>query len=298
MVPGLPRPRPVGLAGTAGSAPRGWPARRGRTQVRPYTGADRTADHRAAGQPAARPDELVHVDIKKLGNIPDGGGHRVLDRAAASATARPTATPPAAASPRPAEWATATCTPPWTTTPASPTPRSCPTNQTDHRRVPGPRHRRYTAAGITIEHVISDNGGCYRSRDWAAACAALGITLKRTRPYRPQTNGKVERYHRTLAEEWAYARPYTTETERRAALDPWLHTYNHHRGQPRSTASHPPAASQPLRAEQLGVHRREGDPLLPHDRRRTPLNRRACSEYHPRVGRPVAGNPKFLAPRT
>ncbi len=57
-----------------------------------------------------------------------------------------------------------------------------------------------------------------------------GITHKRTRPYRPQTNGKVERFHRTLADEWAYARPYATETERRAALDPWLHTYNHHRG--------------------------------------------------------------------
>jgi transposase InsO family protein len=78
--------------------------------------------------------------------------------------------------------------------------------------------------------VISDNGSCYRSRTWAAACSDLGVTPKRTRPYRPQTNGKVERYHRTLASEWAYARPYTTETERRAALDPWLHTYNHHRG--------------------------------------------------------------------
>ena len=91
-------------------------------------------------------------------------------------------------------------------------------------------HAWYAAAGITIERVLSDNGSCYRSRDWAATCAALGITPKRTRPYRPQTNGKVERYHRTLADEWAYARPYQSETERRAALDPWLHTYNHHRG--------------------------------------------------------------------
>jgi transposase InsO family protein len=91
-------------------------------------------------------------------------------------------------------------------------------------------HAWLTAAGVTTERVIRDNGSCYRSRCWAATCAELGITHKRTRPYRPQTNGKVERFHRTLADEWAYARPYTSETERRAALDPWLHFYNHHRG--------------------------------------------------------------------
>jgi transposase InsO family protein len=84
--------------------------------------------------------------------------------------------------------------------------------------------------GITIERVLTDNGACYRSREWAAACAQLGITHKRTRPYRPQTNGKVERYHRTLADEWAYAHPYRTETERRTALPAWLHNYNNHRG--------------------------------------------------------------------
>jgi transposase InsO family protein len=88
----------------------------------------------------------------------------------------------------------------------------------------------YAAAGITIERVLSDNGGCYRSNLWAATCADLKITHKRTRPYRPQTNGKAERFHRTLADEWAYTRSYTSETERRDALDPWLHTYNHHRG--------------------------------------------------------------------
>ena len=69
----------------------------------------------------------------------------------------------------------------------------------------------------------------YRSRDFAAALAATCTVHKRTRPYRPQTNGKVERFHRTLATEWAYARPYSSETARRRALPAWLHLYNHHR---------------------------------------------------------------------
>jgi transposase InsO family protein len=55
------------------------------------------------------------------------------------------------------------------------------------------------------------------------------VVHRRTRPYRPQTNGKVERFNRTLLEEWAYVRPYSSESERTAALDDWLHTYNHHR---------------------------------------------------------------------
>ena len=76
---------------------------------------------------------------------------------------------------------------------------------------------------------MSDNGSNYRSRDFAAALAATGTVHKRTRPYRPQTNGKVERFHRTLATEWAYARPYSSEAARRRALPTWLHVYNHHR---------------------------------------------------------------------
>jgi transposase InsO family protein len=77
--------------------------------------------------------------------------------------------------------------------------------------------------------VLSDNGSCYRSYAWANACARLGIVHKRTRPYRPQTNGKSERFHRTLADGWAYARFYSCEAERRAALPRYIHTYNHHR---------------------------------------------------------------------
>ena len=91
-------------------------------------------------------------------------------------------------------------------------------------------HAFFTAAGITIQQVMTDNGPCYKSFPWRDALATAGITHKRIRPYRPQTNGKVERFNRTLLDEWAYARPYTSEAERRATFDTWLHTYNHHRG--------------------------------------------------------------------
>jgi transposase InsO family protein len=196
---------------------------------------------RATGQPVrryerARPGELVHVDVKKLGNIPDGGGWRTAGRAQGKRNSQ----------------------------------RTSPgrhrvlgygflhTALDDHSRLAYTEiladerkdtaaafltraHAWYAAHAITIERVISDNGNCYRSRDWAATCTALGITPKRTRPYRPQTNGKVERYHRTLADEWAYARPYTSETQRRAALPDWLHTYNNHRGHT-ALGGHPPAS--------------------------------------------------------
>jgi transposase InsO family protein len=82
---------------------------------------------------------------------------------------------------------------------------------------------------ITIERVLTDNGACYRSRAWAGACAAASITHKRTRPYRPQTNGKVERFHRILLEEWAYIRDWTSETDRVVGYQRFMHFYNHHR---------------------------------------------------------------------
>ena len=83
--------------------------------------------------------------------------------------------------------------------------------------------------GVTVERVLSDNGSAYKSHAWRAACHELGITPEKTRPYRPQTNGKIERFHRTLADGWAYARFYNFETERSNALPGWLHFYNHHR---------------------------------------------------------------------
>jgi transposase InsO family protein len=193
-------------------------------------GLDRATGVAVRRYERARPGELVHVDVKKLGNIPDGGGWRVLGDAQGRRNRQ-----------------------------AHPSPERTRhrnpvlgygylhTALDDHSRLAyteilpdetkdtaaaflARAHAWYAAAGIRIERVLSDNGSCYRSKTWATTCAALSITPKHTRPYRPQTNGKVERYHRTLADEWAYARPYQSETERRAALDPWLHTYNHHRG--------------------------------------------------------------------
>ncbi len=87
----------------------------------------------------------------------------------------------------------------------------------------------YAARGVVVQRVLSDNGSAYKSHAWTAACAELGITVKKTRPYRPQTNGKIERFRRTMAAEWAFARHYQREADRRHALPAWLHTYNHHR---------------------------------------------------------------------
>ena len=80
-----------------------------------------------------------------------------------------------------------------------------------------------------MERVLSDNGGVYRSHLWRNTCNELGIKHKRTRPYRPQTNSKIERFHRTLADGWAFAKFYSCEKARRAALPAFLHDYNHHR---------------------------------------------------------------------
>lgn len=83
--------------------------------------------------------------------------------------------------------------------------------------------------GVVVERVLSDNGSCYRSHAWADACTELGITPKRTRPYWPQTNGKIERFQRTLSDGWAYARFYTSTAQRNQALPGWMHFYNQHR---------------------------------------------------------------------
>jgi transposase InsO family protein len=87
----------------------------------------------------------------------------------------------------------------------------------------------FESYGITVERVLTDNGKCYIAHAFDQELVANAIKHTRTKPYHPQTNGKVERYNRTLLNEWAYARPYRSEAARTRALDTWLHMYNHHR---------------------------------------------------------------------
>ena len=88
----------------------------------------------------------------------------------------------------------------------------------------------FARQGVRIERVMTDNAKNYTlSRDFQAALSDIRAQHKRTRPRRPQTNGKSERFNRTLLDEWAYVRKYSSEAERSRRLDSWLHTYNHHR---------------------------------------------------------------------
>jgi transposase InsO family protein len=89
--------------------------------------------------------------------------------------------------------------------------------------------REFRRRGIHVERVLTDNGGAYRSRPFRKTCRWLGIKAKRTRPYRPQTNGKAERVIQTLLRKWAYAVPYANSAQRYAALAPWLRFYNEER---------------------------------------------------------------------
>jgi transposase InsO family protein len=111
----------------------------------------------------------------------------------------------------------------------------------------------YRRHGITVERVITDNGNAYRSTLHAIACRTLGIRHQRTKPYRPQTNGKAERFIRTLLGGWAYGALYRNSTERTAALDGWLDYYNHHRRH--SALGHkPPIARLNERTNLLGTY--------------------------------------------
>jgi transposase InsO family protein len=87
----------------------------------------------------------------------------------------------------------------------------------------------YAKLGVRIERVMTDNGSCYRSKNFRAVCARLGLRQIFTRPYTPKTNGKAERFIQTTLREWAYAHAYQNSDQRSAELVPWLHRYNWHR---------------------------------------------------------------------
>jgi len=191
---------------------------------------------RVTGEPIRRyehpyPGSMLHVDVTKFGNIPDGGGHRFLSRVQsrnnAEATARRTGERGKRYRPLIGTAFVHTVVDDNSRVAYA---EICTDEKT--QTAIGVLRRAiawFADRGVIVERVLSDNGSCYRSYAWADACADLGITHKRTRPYRPQTNGKIERFHRTLADGWAYARFYGSETDRRAALPGWLHFYNHHR---------------------------------------------------------------------
>ncbi|WP_055405700.1 MULTISPECIES: IS481 family transposase, partial [unclassified Mycobacterium] len=187
--------------------------------------------------------ELVHVDVKKLGKIPAGGGWRKLGRTAGKHNARADRSSGVLNKYRQPVRGY----------------HFLHTAIDAHSRLAYSElladERKETAAafwlranawfaqcGICVRKVLTDNGSCYRSCAFRDALG--GIAHRRTRPYRPQTNGKVERFHRTLADEWAYARLYTSDAERCAAFTNWLHTYNHHRGHT-ALGGQPPATRVP-----------------------------------------------------
>ena len=171
----------------------------------------------------SRPGELVHIDIKKLGRIERGAGKRV--------TGRPHYNPrrgPRGAVRNTVGW------------------EFCHVAIDDFSRLAYVEvledERAVTAVGflrralaffathgIAVERVMTDNGSAYVSVAHALACRALGVRHLRTRPRRPQTNGKAERFIRTMLDGWAYGRIYGSSRERRQALDPWLDFYNRRR---------------------------------------------------------------------
>jgi transposase InsO family protein len=102
--------------------------------------------------------------------------------------------------------------------------------------------------------VITDNGACYTSMLWLQACTTTGTAVKKTRPRRPQTNGKVERFHRILLEEWAYIRAWTSEPQRANGYSGFIHFYNHHRAHGALGCSTPAATLTALQDNLPGEH--------------------------------------------
>ena len=161
----------------------------------------------------ARPGQLVHVDIKKLGRI-DGIGHRITGDRRYRA--------------RGVGWEYVhVCIDDCSRLAYAevlPDERGVTVAAFIRRAI-----KWFRARGVVVQRVLSDNGSGYVSHVFAQACRALRLLHRRTRPYTPRTNGKAERFIQTLLREWAYARPYGSSAERTGLLARWLHYYNEHR---------------------------------------------------------------------
>ena len=222
---------PVQIGGRLGLPPSTVYAVLTRCRLRRLSHLDRVTGEAIRRYEHPHPGAMLHVDVTKYGNIPDGGGWRFVGRRQGDrnrqATARRTGARNSVYDPQIGTAFVHTVI-------------------DDHSRVAYAEIRDnekaataidvlrhavawFTARGVTVERVLSDNGSAYKSHAWRDACAELGITAKKTRPYRPQTNGKAERFHRTLTDGWALTRHYSSEQARRKALPAFLHHYNHHR---------------------------------------------------------------------
>jgi transposase InsO family protein/transposase len=192
------------------------------SRLEPFEPANRY-ERRAAG-------ELLHIDVKKLGRIVEGAGHRIHGRRALQRRR-------VRDGKRTTGWEFV---------------HVCVDDATrlayvevldDEKATTAAAFLAravafYAAHGIAVQRVLTDNGPAYRSTIHALACRTLGITHRRTRPYRPQTNGKAERFIRTLIAGWNDGAIYNTSRERTGALDAWLYHYNHRR--PHGALSHQP----------------------------------------------------------
>jgi len=197
-----------------------------------------------------RPGELIHIDVKKLGRIQGGAGKRV--RGGTHSHYNPQRTDAAGTRRNTVGWecvhiAIDDCT-----------RLAYAEVLRDEKATTAIAFLRRAVAfferhGMHVEQLLTDNGSPYRSAVHAIACRTLGIRHIRTRAYRPQTNGKAERFIRTMLGGWAYGAIYRSSTERTAALDGWLFYYNHHRKH--SALSHkPPIARLNARTNVLGTY--------------------------------------------
>ena len=172
-----------------------------------------------------RPGELIHIDVKKLGRIEGGAGKRITGRKRNAVARRNDAN----GVPRlRAGWDAIHVAVDDATRLAYvevlPDEKAATAVGFLRRAI-----KHFASYGITVEQVITDNGSPYRSGIHQVACRILGIEHLRTRPYRPQTNGKAERFIRTMLNGWAYGAIYSSTADRTAGLDGWLWHYNHRR---------------------------------------------------------------------